>query len=160
LFKNKSNVGFAFGFLTHDFDPAFATVFEKPLFTSWSLLDNIEGFFVGHVFESLDFIDDFGLEFLREVLESLRDELDVGVGQFEERTEFLYRWFLKQVVLKELAGSADQFIMGFVVVNGFEDLFFLDPVDKLFFRLDEHVFGVLHECGQDGNGLEFSVQEV
>ncbi len=160
MLKDESNVGFAFGFLTHDFNPAFATVFEKPLFTSWSLLDNVEGFFVRDIFESLDFVDDFGLEFLREVLESLRDELDVGVGQFEERTEFLDGGFLEQVVLKELAGSADQFIMGFVVVNGFEDLFFLDPVDELFFRLDKHVFGVLHECGQDGNGLEFSVQEI
>jgi hypothetical protein len=73
LLKDESDVGFAFGFFTHDFDPAFATVFEKPLLTAWSLLDNVEGFFVGDVFESLDFVDDFGLEFLGEVLESLRD---------------------------------------------------------------------------------------
>ncbi len=94
MFKDKGDVCFAFGFFAHDFNPAFASVFEQPLFAGWSLLDDVESFFVGNVFEGLDFVDDFGLELLGEVLESLRDEFDVGVGEFEEGVELLDGWFL------------------------------------------------------------------
>ncbi len=133
MFKDEGDVCFAFRFFAHDFDPAFASVFEQPLFAGWSLFNDVESFFVGDVFESLDFVDDFGLELLGEVLESLGDEFDVGVGEFEEGVELLYGGFLEQVVLEELGGSADEFVMRLIVVNGFEDLFLLDPVDELFF---------------------------
>ncbi len=69
MFKDQCNVRFSFGFLSHDFDPALTSVLEKPFFTAGSLLDDVESFFVGDIFQSLDFVDDFGLELFWEVLE-------------------------------------------------------------------------------------------
>ena len=40
---------------------------------------------------------------------------------------------MKKIVLEKLAGSADELIVGFFVVNGFEDFLLLDPLNELFF---------------------------
>jgi hypothetical protein len=80
LVEDLGNIRFSFCLLSHDFYPALASILEEPLFTAWSLLDDVESFLVGDVIFFLDFIDDLVLELFREVFENLGYQFYVGVG--------------------------------------------------------------------------------
>lgn len=50
--------------------------------------------------------------------------------------------------------------MRLLVVNRLQNLLFPDPLHELLFCFDQRVFRVLHECREDRNCLQLSVQKV